>query len=426
MLLSRCEKTSDHEKRLIFSVCDFPGEFTCMSGACVDIYKRCDKVKDCDDGSDELECSLLKIPTYYDRFVAPKYCKQSNECIKSNEIHIQVKIINFDFINTLSNEVGLTLEVKFQWVDPDIDFEDAKNSEEEIHEFKIVSDSEMGKIWLPLLDITYDNAVIGETIKEEFYSLGVIIKSNASARNANTPKESLIYPGAKNPLVVTQKMKMKYRCDFFVQNFPFDKEACRFIISLSKNGNNTIVLTQDNDSVAYDGPLILNEFEIKRINSTTNHLETKTSFVFTVEFQRLYKQHLLSTFLQSFLLWFLSYLTLFINIPDFSNRFMGAVTSLLVLTALLGSMQASLPKTAYFKVIDIWFNWFMSNIFLIILIHVIVDHLHKNVRSVLPGPIPFPRENKDDKSVFLNQTFKIVVFITNFFFIIFYFAFGLL
>ena len=146
----------------MFSVCDFPEEFTCISGACVDIYKRCDKVQDCDDGSDELECSLLKIPTYYDKSVAPKDCK------KSNEIHIQVKIINFDFINTLSNEVGLTLEVKFQWVDPNIDFEDAKNSEDEINEFKIVSDSEMGKIWLPLDDIKYDNAVIGETIKEDF------------------------------------------------------------------------------------------------------------------------------------------------------------------------------------------------------------------------------------------------------------------
>ena len=316
MLLSRCEKTLDHKKRIIFSVCDFPDEFTCISGSCVGIYKRCDKVKDCDDGSDELECSLLKIPTYYDKSVAPKNCTKSNECKKSNEILIQVKIINFDFINTLSNEVGLTLEVKFQWVDPDIDFEDAKNSEEEIHEFKIVSDSEMGKIWLPLLDITYDNAVIGETIKEEFYSLGVIIKSKANPRSANTPKESLIYSGARNPLIVNQKMKTKYRCDFFVQNFPFNKEACRFIISLAKNGNNTIVLTQDNNSIFYDGPLILNEFEIKSINSTKNQSERKTSFVFTVEFQRLYKQHLLSTFLQSFLLWLLSYMTLFINIAS--------------------------------------------------------------------------------------------------------------
>ena len=103
-----------------------------------------------------------------------------------------MKLINFDYLHTLTTEVGLTLEVEFQWVDPDIDFEDAKSSEEEIDDLKIVSDSEMGKIWLPLNDRTFDNAVITETIKESFYSLCVIIKRKGNERSANIPKESLI------------------------------------------------------------------------------------------------------------------------------------------------------------------------------------------------------------------------------------------
>ena len=84
-------------------------------------------------------------------------------------------------------------------------------------QFKIVSDSEMGKIWLPLLDITYDNAVIAETIKEEFYSLGDIIKSKADERFASALKESLIYPGARNPFLI----KIKYYCLFFCPELPF-------------------------------------------------------------------------------------------------------------------------------------------------------------------------------------------------------------
>ena len=50
----------------------------------------------------------------------------------------------------------------------------------------------MGKIWLPLNDRTFDNAVITETIKESFYSLCVIIKRKGNERSANIPKESLI------------------------------------------------------------------------------------------------------------------------------------------------------------------------------------------------------------------------------------------
>ena len=198
-----------------------------------------------------------------------------------------------------------------------------------MNEFETVPDHQQDKIWLPTNNLAYGNAVIGETIKEDFDILGVIIKSAANERNVYDSKESLIYPGTKNPLVVTQKMKIKYRCEFYVQNFPFDNETCNFVISLARNGKNTIVLRNDEKSIAYDGKLILNEFKIKSISSATENSRNQTSFIFTVQFQRLYKHHLLSTFLQSFLLWLLSYLTLFINIADFSNRFMGAVTSLL-------------------------------------------------------------------------------------------------
>ena len=334
-----------------------------------------------------------------------------------------MKIINFDFVDTISMVIGLTVEIKFQWVDPNIDFEDAKN--DEISEFRIIPDNEKEKIWQPFYHTVYDNAVIGETIKEEFYTLGVIIESNPKERVASAPKESLIYPGAHNPLVATQKMKMKYRCDFFVRNYPFDSQTCDFFISIVTNGNNTIHLTNDEYSVTYDGPLILNEFEIKGIDSSTKHSKEKTSFIYSVQFQRLYGQHFLSTFLHSFLLWLLAYMTLFIDIEDFPTRFMGSVTSLLVLSALLGSMQQSLPKTAYFKVIDLWFNWFVSNIFIIILIHVIVDYLCKNRKSVAPGPISFPKGKLFVKSSFLNQTSKIALFGLTGSFMILYFSFGL-
>ena len=113
-------------------------------------------------------------------------------------------------------------------MDPNIDFEDAKN--DEISEFRIIPDNEKEKIWQPFYHTVYDNAVIGETIKEEFYTLGVIIESNPKERVASAPKESLIYPGAHNPLVATQKMKMKYRCDFFVRNFKLRLHSVNSII----------------------------------------------------------------------------------------------------------------------------------------------------------------------------------------------------
>ena len=202
---------------------------------------------------------------------------------------------------------------------------------------------------------------------------------------------------------------MVYRCTFYVKNFPFDNQKCRFFISIPMEGN-TIKFTHDENSISYEGSFILNEFQIIRIYPTTNSTKERSSFVYTVLFQRLYQQHLLSTFLQSFLLWLLAYMTLYIDIVDFSNRFMGSVTSLLVLTSLHGSMEDSLPKTAYFKDIDIWFNWFLTNIFLIILNHVLVDYLLKKGMSVAR----------------INQASMVVAFAMNFMFVVLYFSYSLL
>ena len=47
---------------IALSKCHFPIQFTCDSGHCIDIKKRCNEEKDCADGSDEKSCSLVAIP----------------------------------------------------------------------------------------------------------------------------------------------------------------------------------------------------------------------------------------------------------------------------------------------------------------------------------------------------------------------------
>ena len=88
---------------------------------------------------------------------------------------------------------------------------------------------------------------------------------------------------------------------------------------------------------------------------------------------RIYNDQMINTFIPTFLLWGLGYSTLFININDFSDRYMGAVTALLVLASLLASINQTLPRTSYFKYIDMWFLWYLANLFVIILYHITLD-----------------------------------------------------
>ena len=59
------------------SRCEFGREFTCNSGHCIDITKRCNNINDCDDNSDEEKCSLITIPKSYNKVKPPEPADQN-------------------------------------------------------------------------------------------------------------------------------------------------------------------------------------------------------------------------------------------------------------------------------------------------------------------------------------------------------------
>ena len=117
---------------------------------------------------------------------------------------------------------------------------------------------------------------------------------------------------------------------------------------------------------------------MKQLSGT---LDTHSIFSFSLHFQRLYVDQLTSTYFQTFMLWLLAYLTLLLPVRNLNERFMGAVTALLVLAALLGSMRNTLPTSAQMNFIDYWFLWYIINIFFIIVFHVILEKLKYSGRK---------------------------------------------
>ena len=86
---------------------------------------------------------------------------------------------------------------------------------------------------------------------------------------------------------------------------------------------------------------------------------------------------MITIFMPSWLILFIAYLSFFISLENFNNRFMGSLTSLLVLCSLLNAMTNTLPKTSYFKYVDFWFLWYISNSIAMISCHVLIDYLSR-------------------------------------------------
>ena len=421
------------------SVCDFPGQFTCRDGGCVNIYKRCDIKKDCEDGSDEEQCKTLNVPTSYEVSNPPEV---KNDDSKTNDIYTHVEVINVDKVSTIEMLIGLTIRLTFEWKDHNIEFENIRNHEHE-KTMRIIPEKEKNLLWNPLPKLVHDNALIGDVKSVKFYQFSIKTDNRPLAMDPAFVRETQVYSGKENPLVIAQRMKLSYRCDFILVYFPFDETDCDFYLSIRTIKNDSIRLTNDENSVKYNGPKTLNEFKIVSFWSSTSQSETKTTFVYSMKFKRLYDHYLLTIFFQSLILWILSYITMFIDEKDFSNRFMGAVTALLVLAALLASLGDLLPKTAYFNFIDVWFNWFIGNILVIILIHVVIDYLNKKEDDVdssvdqkvqkskefcngspffTKSSVSSLKERKMEHGIRLNRIFKIILPLMNLAFLFVYFT----
>lgn len=95
---------------------------------------------------------------------------------------------------------------------------------------------------------------------------------------------------------------------------------------------------------------------------------------------------MVTVFIPTTLINIISFATFFFKWFDFQNRVMVSLTTLLVLSTLFSQTSDNLPKTSYFKVIDIWFFSSIVFTFLTIITHTIVEYYHLYASNVDANP----------------------------------------
>ena len=119
---NECFRSTD-EADFTFSQCSFRNEFTCDDGSCINKYKRCDDVNDCDDDSDENNCTIVKLEEDYRRGDPPKL--SGNEI---NYLETTVEIKRIDSID-LNGIMTLTASITIRWKDPRMEFLNIRDKE---------------------------------------------------------------------------------------------------------------------------------------------------------------------------------------------------------------------------------------------------------------------------------------------------------
>ena len=351
---------------LTISICNLQTQFTCNSGACIDINKRCNERKDCIDGSDEKMCTLINIPSSYIKANAPDTPIDNLPLA----LAMQTTILNIDSIDTVNMIVTLTMEIKIQWYDKRLTF-----SNPIVNKDNIIPPEMAEKVWSPLRDLIHENAIIGEVTYEGDHKIRLLpnISENIEASAAI---ENRLFNGSFNLLELSQRVRIKYNCIFDVKRFPFDGQNCFFIMRLDQRKGGVISFVDDG-AILYNGLSTVGQFSIGHIYSKIKNTNQFTKYTIVIPMNRIFSNQITITFVPTILLWLFGYSTLFIDTEDLTDRFMGAGTALLVIATLLNAINSDLPKTSYMKFIDLWFSWHVASIFAITIYHVILDRLRK-------------------------------------------------
>ena len=197
--------------------------FTCANGACIDLENRCDDINDCNDGSDEKDCSILTLDeSQYRKSYAPKPSSVNEKL----DVSIRLNVQRIDTILELKSSYQIRFMMITKWRDSRINFVNLRSGLT-----NIVSDETAKTLWIPPLEIP---EALTETNLDydDKSSLLVLRESNGTAAGTEILHEGVQFEGNQNSLMFIKQLQLKHNCMFQLQNYPFDVQLCRMKVIL--------------------------------------------------------------------------------------------------------------------------------------------------------------------------------------------------
>ncbi|XP_068220245.1 uncharacterized protein [Palaemon carinicauda] len=356
-----CDMIEGETVYLTISICG-NGKFTCEDGTCIDLDQRCDLRVDCKDQSDEARCSLVDVPSGYRTTIPPPPPAGAN----SLPILFYINIISFPSIETEDLTFMTTLELKLRWKDTRLKYRNLKDD----RSLNVLSQSSVAGIWKPR--VFFSNAQGNVfTNFDEGSRIECVRLGNSVPGPPHLPEEVNLFSGSENSLEMSQLYGVTYTCDFNLLMFPFDAQVCglRFTLVSATVSYMELVPWEAN----YTGSPNLIEYGIGEVSTKTISEGKFSTIEVQVRFQRRYGFYMLTLYIPTTFLIITAYATFYFNPYDFNSRIVVALTSLLVLSSLYTQTSNSLPKTSYFKLVDIWLFFAIVMIFIVVLLQTLID-----------------------------------------------------
>ncbi|XP_042877696.1 glycine receptor subunit alpha-4-like [Penaeus japonicus] len=271
-------------------------------------------------------------------------------------------------------ELILDMSVTLRWVDPRLTYYNLKVD----NVLNTLTLNDLLDIWSP--EVAFSNAKGISHTEVDRETKASILRFGAFTRGDFSYTEEVdIYDGEANPVTLNRKYSVKYACNFDLAMYPFDKQECHLEFTLSSAPRQYLVLQQlQGQGVRYEGAKNLIEYTIGNVEMVSN--DTKESQysvqMVNIRFRRRYGYYILTIYIPSIFFVSIAYLTTYFRLSNFQVRAIVSLTSMLVLTTLFSQTSSQLPRTSYFKLVDIWMFGAIGCIFCIIVTQTVIDFVY--------------------------------------------------
>lgn len=139
------------------------------------------------------------------------------------EVFIEVDVTSISHIK----EINLSMLTRFQlhlfWRDHRLTFHNLKPD----YMQNLINKNVASDLWIPPLTIESAEDEKKKNLKYDSHTtMAVMRESDADPSKVDTLHETQSYPGAANTLVLVRNYDMVQRCDFKLNNYPFDNQHC--------------------------------------------------------------------------------------------------------------------------------------------------------------------------------------------------------
>ncbi|XP_069188985.1 uncharacterized protein [Procambarus clarkii] len=359
------DRCGSNNLTLSFSICQL-GEFTCDDGTCIPLDYRCNLNIDCEDQSDEADCEVVVISENYNQLLPPPGPQSGRPML----VDIDVNIEFIKKLDVMSFMLEQDLQVHLLWHDSRLKFR-------QLRQDPALNAADEGMIWTPEIEMRGEMNSYTHVITHTRETV-VLRETSPLPDNTAIAKEDLLYEGWSNRLRSKHRLTVTSACHMDLTYYPFDSQHCSLTLLLDKCSLHDVFI--NNTTVIFTGMKLLLEYNVEDVTLKRFPIESQSCVQINIIFTNLNGYFISNTYIPTFLLVIISYITFFFDMEDFTNRIMVALTSLLVLASLFAQTSIAIPRTAYLKLIDVWFVFCICMDFFMVVMLVVTDVLLRRER----------------------------------------------